>query len=178
MNDVIEQTPRIETRRLVLRAPTSNDAGRIARLANDFDVARMTARLPHPYDRHHAETFLAGAAALDPARAVAFAIELEDEGLIGIMGFHSTGGVGPEIGYWLGHSYWGRGLATEAVLGGLAWAKTAWRRRAAVAGCFIDNPASSRVLEKAGFLHTGEIRTLHCEARGEALAARMMVWLA
>ena len=188
MNDVIEKTPRIETRRLVLRAPVADDAERIALLAGDFDVARMTTSMPHPFHRHHAESFLARVQALDLAREAVFAIELETEGLIGIVGFHPTdvlgakvGGspyVGPEIGYWLGRPYWGRGLATEAAAGAIAWAKSAWRRRVVISGHFADNPASGRVLEKTGFLYTGEIQPRHCNARGQVADTRMMVWLA
>jgi len=188
MNDVIEETPRIETRRLVLRAPAASDADRIALLAGDLDVARMTTSMPHPFHRHHAESFLARVGALDPAREIVFAVELEDQGLIGVIGFHPTavlgppGGrskhVGPEIGYWLGRPFWGRGLATEAVAGALSWAKKAWRRRMVVSGHFADNPASGRVLEKAGFLYTGEVQPRYCTARGEAANTRMMVWLA
>ena len=89
MYDVIEQTPIIETRRLVLRAPRSSDAGRIALLAGDMDVARMTTAMPHPYARHHAEAFLAQVETLDPAREIVFAVELEDQGLIGVLGFHA-----------------------------------------------------------------------------------------
>jgi RimJ/RimL family protein N-acetyltransferase len=188
MSNLIDDTPRIETRRLVLRALTDGDAARMACLAGDFDVARMTTSMPHPFARHHADAFLARAQALDPAREMVFAIELEDEGLIGVLGFHPTdllgrqiGGsahVGPEIGYWLGRPYWGRGLATEAAVGALNWARTTWRRRIVVSGHFADNPASGRVLEKAGFLYTGEIQPRHCNARGQAADTRMMVWLA
>jgi RimJ/RimL family protein N-acetyltransferase len=188
MNDLIERTPRIETRRLALRALDAADADRITLLAGDFDVARMTTSMPHPFHRRHADAFLSRAQALDPAREAVFAIELEDEGLVGVVGFHPTdvlgakaGGsrhVGSEIGYWLGRPYWGRGLATEAAAGALAWARTAWRRRVVVSGHFADNPASGRVLEKAGFLYTGEIQPRHCQARGEIADTRMMVWLA
>ena len=188
MQDVIEDIPKIETRRLVLRAPVAADADRIALLAADFDVARMTTSMPHPFHRHHAESFLARVEALNPAREVVFAIDLDDQGLIGIMGFHPTpllgphAGrstlVGPEIGYWLGRPYWGRGLATEAAAGALTWARKAWRRRVVVSGHFADNPASGRVLEKAGFLYTGEIQSRHCHARGGTADTRMMVWLA
>jgi len=188
MNDVIEQTPRIETRRLVLRAPMDSDAERITRLAGDIDIARMTTSMPHPFHRQHADAFLARARALDPAREMVFAIELEDEGLIGVIGFHpadvlgpKAGGspyVGPEIGYWLGRPYWGRGLATEAAAGALSWVKQVWRRRLVVSGHFADNPASGRVLEKAGFLYTGEIQPRRCVARGQITDTRMMVWLA
>ena len=126
--------------------------------------------------------------ALDLAREIVFAIELEDQGLVGVAGFHPTpllgahvgrsGHIGPEIGYWLGRPYWGRGLATEAVAGALSWARKIWRRRVVVSGHFADNPASGRVLEKAGFLYTGEIQPRHCTARGEVADTRMMVWLA
>jgi len=188
MNDVIEEIPRIETRRLVLRAPMAADAGRIALLAGDLGVARMTTSMPHPFHRHHAESFLARIEALDPAREIVFAIDLEDQGLIGVVGFHPapvleprfgrSKHVGPEIGYWLGRAFWGRGLATEAVAAALSWAKKVWRRRMIVSGHFADNPASGRVLEKAGFLYTGEIQPRHSAARGDVADTRMMVWLA
>jgi RimJ/RimL family protein N-acetyltransferase len=56
-----------------------------------------------------------------------------------------------EVGYWLGHAHWGRGIMTQAVrafsdhlLGDRGFV----RREAPV---FEINPASARVLEKAGF---------------------------
>ena len=70
----------------------------------------------------------------------------------------------------------GRGLATEALTGALAWAARDWRRRYVVAGHFADNPASGRVLEKAGFLYTGEVRRGFSKARaGEARTRRMVI---
>jgi RimJ/RimL family protein N-acetyltransferase len=45
-------------------------------------------------------------------------------------------------------------------------------------GHFADNPASGRVLEKAGFLYTGDIERRYSRARAEAVDTRMMVWLA
>ena len=175
---VIERSPRIETRRLALRAPTVSDAGRIAALANDLGVARMTTRLPHPYLRGDADAFLSRMAALDYAREAVFAIELEQEGPIGVVGLHPSGSFAPEIGYWLGRPYWGRGFATEAAAAVLAWAKSAWRQKAVVSGHFEDNPASGRVLVKAGFLYTGVIEPRHSVARNAVARTRMMVWLA
>ena len=49
----------LETPRLRLRAPRRSDAARIAALCADFEVARTTARLPHPYALEDAEAFLA-----------------------------------------------------------------------------------------------------------------------
>ena len=84
----------------------------------------------------------------------------------------------PETGYWIGRPFWGRGFATEALEGALVWAGKRWKRRALMAGHFADNPVSGRVLEKAGFLYTGETRPRFSLSRGEAVDTRMMVWLA
>jgi RimJ/RimL family protein N-acetyltransferase len=175
---VIERTPRIETRRLSLRAPVFADAPRIAALANDPDVARMTTRIPHPYGRSDAEAFLARMGAIDYRREAVFAIEHEDEGVIGMAGMHPTGSFGPEIGYWLGRPYWGRGFATESACALLAWIKSERRARAAISGHFADNPASGRVLQKAGFLYTGVIEPRFSVAREAVVDTRMMVWIA
>lgn len=175
---VIETSPVIETRRLALRAPGAHDIPAIARLGGDPDIARMTCRMPSPFGMKDAETFVMNVAAQDPRRANTFVIEHEDHGPVGVLGlFHHTDRA-PELGYWIGKPFWGRGLATEAVEGALAWARRRWSKKALVAGHFADNPASGRVLEKAGFLYTGEIRRQFSLARAAAVDTRMMVWLA
>ncbi len=67
---------------------------------------------------------------------------------------------------------------TEAVRAVLVWAHSVWGRRYLVAGHFADNPASGRVLTKAGFLYTGDVGQRRSLARGEDVDMRMMVWLA
>jgi RimJ/RimL family protein N-acetyltransferase len=174
----VQQVPRIETERLVLRAPEARDIETITALADDIDIARMTSRLPHPYHRADAERFIARARTLDPAREAVFVIEREGDGTVGVLGLHHQGGFGPEIGYWIGRPYWGQGVASEAACAAMDWAEQDWRRRVVVAGYFADNPASGRVLERAGFLHTGEVQHRHSLARGGTTPTRMMVWLA
>jgi RimJ/RimL family protein N-acetyltransferase len=175
---VIEPSSVVETRRLALRAPGAQDVTRLTRLANDADIARMTLRMPHPFSIRDAEAFVLGVAGQDPARAATFLIEHEDQGPVGVIGLFEAGDVAPEVGYWIGRPFWGRGFATEALEGALAWASRKWRRKALVAGHFADNPASGRVLEKAGFLYTGEVRMGFSRARGSETATRRMVWLA
>lgn len=172
----IDPSTRIETQRLTLRPPRRSDASRIAALADDIDIARMTTRLPHPYSREDAETFLAH---IERSGAeTVFVIDCAPDGPVGMIGFSPVDGLGPEVGYWLGRAYWGQGLATEAARAALAWARDSWRRRVVVSGHFADNPASGRVLVKAGFLYTGQIEARHSLARGESAPTRMMVWLA
>lgn len=175
---IIETSPVIETRRLTLRAPGLNDVEPLARLADDADIARMTLRMPHPFGVGDAEDFVLQVAAQDPARAATFVIEHDDHGLVGVLGLFEDADPAPEAGYWIGRDFWGRGFATEALEAGMVWASRKWRRRALMAGHFTDNPASGRVLEKAGFLYTGEVRKGFSRARGEAVQTRRMVWLA
>ena len=69
-----------------------------------------------------------------------------------------------EVSYWLGHEYWGRGLATRALrlfLTGLA-------ERPLFARVAKDNVGSLRVLQKCGFEICGEARGF-AEARGEEI---------
>ena len=164
--------PAIGTDRLILRAPVIGDAPQLAELANDLGVAGMLATMPYPYRLADAEAFLART----PGEAPEFAVEHRQFGLIGMLGFKA--GERPEVGYWLGRPFWGRGYATEALSAALRWAKADWRRNVVWAGHFADNPASGQVLCKAGFLYTGDVELRDCLARGEKVATRMMVWLA
>ena len=170
--------PKISTPRLTLRAPAHKDAATIAALADDIDIARMTTHLPHPYSPGDAEAFIARMQLADLEREVAFVIEHGRMGAVGVLGLHPTSPFGPEIGYWIGRPFWGQGFATEAASAALVWAKKAWGRRVVTSGHFTDNPASGRVLEKAGFLYTGEVQPRRSAARDAIAPTRMMVWLA
>lgn len=174
-----QKTPVISTSRLRLRPLAPADAPRIAQYASDFDVARMTTRVPHPYALDDAQSFVERAHDPLTANDAVFGVESLEDGLIGAVGFHPGGALNaPEFGYWIGKPWWGKGYATEAARAALTWAKTGWGRKIVFAGHFADNPASGAVLIKAGFLYTGDVKPLHSAARGEAAPARMMVWLA
>lgn len=143
--------PALATERLVLRAPHHDDASALARLANDRRIAVNTARIPHPYGIDDAERFITAANGRDGGAAFVIARE---GGLIGGCGVDLRDD-GPEIGYWLGVSYWGCGYATEAVRALIDYAFDELQHEALAAGARVSNPASRRVLEKCGFQWTG-----------------------
>ncbi len=144
--------PVLETKRLALRAPRLEDAKTVAALANDRRIAENTARIPHPYKLTDAQGFIAGAnKAADEA---VFMITLRDETIIGACGVVLQDET-PELGYWLGVPYWGKGYATEALHAAIDYAFTDLEHAALQAGARVTNPASRRVLEKCGFQWTG-----------------------
>ena len=163
----------LETPRLRLRRPSAADAARLAHLINDPDVARMTTRIPHPYSLQDAHDFLS------KCPDSLFAIDHREAGVIGMVGFRDVTLLGPEIGYWIGKPYWGRGLATEAATAAVTWAWRDWGKRSVVSGHFADNPASGAVLSKTGFLYTGEVVKQRSLARGgQVVDCRRMICLA
>jgi RimJ/RimL family protein N-acetyltransferase len=71
----------------------------------------------------------------------------------------------PEVSYWIGKAYWGKGIATWALKEFLAHHNTTRPIYARVAK---DNLGSIRVLEKCGFAITGETRG-YANARGQEI---------
>ena len=65
---------------------------------------------------------------------------------------YETEGV-PEVSYWLGREFWGRGIATAALARFLAEVNP---QRPIFARVAKDNLGSRRVLEKCGFVVIGE----------------------
>ena len=164
----------IETDRLKLRRLRVADGARVSELSNDLAVACMVARIPHPHPVVAAEGFILILRAREHlGRDHVFGIELKDEGLIGVIGAHRGEGLQHEVGYWLGRAYWGRGFASEALS---AFLSEAVALGPLEAGHFVDNPASGRVLEKAGFIYAGETVSQFSMGRGASAPARKMVF--
>lgn len=148
----------MRTKRLHLRALDRRDARRIAMLAGDWDVARMTGRIPHPYSVDLALQWIDDLS--DGERVLGV---VHQNVLVGICGYMPDGAAA-EIGYWIGKPWWGRGFATEAA-GALidhCFAEVGFGRL--TCGHFADNPASARVISKLGFRYTG-VDFVWCEAR-------------
>ncbi len=86
-----------------------------------------------------------------------FCIEIEGAAVGGI-GVHPGEDVHRHtatVGYWLGEEFWGRGIMTEAVTVVTDFCFENFPLRRISAEAFANNPASARVLEKAGFIFEG-----------------------
>ena len=170
------QLPELSTTRLRLLRPEPRHAAALARLANDYDITKMTSRMPFPYEEKDARAFIDQVQLEDPRTDCTWTVEVGGEA-IGVLAFFSDGGLGPEIGYWIGRPFWGSGYASEALDAALRYADREWRKKLVVAGHFADNPASGRVLVKAGFLYTGVVEPKFSLARGADVPLRRMIRL-
>jgi RimJ/RimL family protein N-acetyltransferase len=141
-----------------IRSLRTTDADAVTKHVGAWSVARNLCAVPHPYAPSMAEEWLAREIVRTPP--MCFAIALRDE-LIGVIGLEREAGIcnhGADIGYWLGESFWGRGIISEAVAALTEWAFSARRLVRLQAGVFARNPASARVLEKAGYKLEGRLR--------------------
>lgn len=143
----------------IVRSWTPGDAPALARHANNRAIWRnLKDRFPNPYTRSDAEAFIAHCMEEKPESS--FAIAVGDEA-VGAIGFEHRGDIwrrSVELGYWLAQPYWGHGITTGAVRAMTDWAFETWEITRIWAGVFAWNPASARVLEKAGFVYEGRLR--------------------
>jgi len=146
--------PRIETERLVLRPPRESDLGDIVAAIADYDIARMTTRIPHPYVMADAIDFLESSRRSVAAGGVTNLAVVHEDRLIGICSLFAMP-YRPEIGYWFARRSWGRGFATETGRALLAYGFDALRLPIVHYRVFSDNPASARVAAKLGFRRVG-----------------------
>jgi RimJ/RimL family protein N-acetyltransferase len=173
--------PVLETKRLALRAPRLEDAKAVAALVNDRRIAENVARIPHPYKKTDAESFIAGAN--KPGGEAVFLITLHDDTIIGACGLTMTDKEPvPELGYWLGVKYWGKGYATEALHAVIDYAFTDLGYPSLTAAARVTNPLSRRVLEKCGFQWTGvglcRIRAINSSAPIDRFRLERGIWSA
>jgi RimJ/RimL family protein N-acetyltransferase len=157
-----------------LRPLKLEDAPEFERLlGNDRDAIFQTERLPFPCTAEGAREWIA--LRTEPGMHSFAILRAEDGDFAGCIGIGGPPGrIG--MGYWIGRIHWNRGYASEAVrlMIGLARQLGIPEVRAEA---FAENPASSRVLLKAGFEeHPGITRDL--PHRGGVRQVRVFSWRA
>ncbi len=155
---------RIETHRLILRKPRMADAPAIfANYTQDPEVTRYMTWHPNKdlkETRHHIEL---GLKLWEEGKAYSYAITLKDsDSAIGMIALHPDG-FKVSIGYVLARPHWNKGYVTEAARAVVSWLLEQPDIYRIYATCDVENPASARVLEKAGMTGEGILRryTMH-----------------
>jgi RimJ/RimL family protein N-acetyltransferase len=144
---------------VVVRHWQPDDLASLVEHANNRNVARqLRDRFPHPYLQEHGRGFLSWVGQQSPLSAWAIAVDGRAAGGIGLQLGDDVERVSAEIGYWLGEPYWGRGIATAALVAVTARAFAPFDLSRIFALPFATNAASIRVLDKAGYVQEGHLR--------------------
>lgn len=161
----------IESERLVLRPVRRSDAGLLEMYVSDKRVAEATSRIPHPLPPGAIEAYIARALEEDRIEDV-WVLDGTKSNYPEVMGIISLTRLDrqqSEIGYWIAPAFWNTGLASEAVEAILN--ENPQDCDTIFAQVFQDNPASARVLTKAGFEYLGD-----AESHSVARMANVATW--
>jgi RimJ/RimL family protein N-acetyltransferase len=162
----------LTTERLKLQPLRPEHARDLFPMMDDWMIVRMLAEVPWPLTLRDVESH--AAKQRDPqAESEDFAVLLGPYA-IGVCGVKRPGTglpkrTMPRLGYWIGRRYWSRGYGRESVSALVDYAFDAFPEDRVGAGCFADNLASRRLLERLGFEQT-RTYTLHCRARNAYIA--------
>jgi RimJ/RimL family protein N-acetyltransferase len=157
---------------VTLRPWHEDDAHALARRINDPAVAEFMDIIPQPYSLADAFEFLGRCAeGWRTGLSTNFAIFVEGvDGATGGLGVHwndRENGVA-EVGYWVGADVRGRGVATAATRLAARWAfEVAPDLERLQLRADVENVASNRVAEKAGFTREGVLRSSRYNRRLE-----------
>lgn len=137
------------------------DAVSLAEMLNNKKILdNLRDGLPYPYTVKDAEEFITAMLSADQEKTFAFAITLDDKviGSIGVFRCENIHFRTAEMGYYIGESYWSKGIMTSAVKQTCQYIFEHTDIIRIFAEPFSNNAASCRVLEKAGFQFEGFLR--------------------
>ena len=151
--------PILQGERCLLRRVRPSDAAALVRHADDPEVSQdLFEGFPSPYTMAAAEAWC-GHEANSGAFGYVWAIVVDDA-LIGCAGLVPHTGAGnrcnAETGYWLGKSYWRRGIASDALVQIVDWGFAALPQLTRIyAPIYSRNEGSQAVARKCGFVREG-----------------------
>lgn len=148
----MENTPTIETERLILRKFTPNDVDAFFQLMRDEEVNRFLPWFPlqtlAEADAFLAQTYLK---AYSRPSGYRYAICLREENLpIGYVAI--SDGESHDLGYALRKEFWNRGIVTEAARAVVERVKSAGYGYL-TATHDVNNPQSGKVMKKLGMIY-------------------------
>lgn len=174
----------METSRIILRPWCDSDAEALFKWASDPDVGPRAGWPPHKSMDE----------SLEIIRTLfhndtTWAIVLKESGEKSVDSDEPIGAIGygpscdcklpardgePIVGYWVAKPYWNQGICTEALRLMLEHIRNTTEIPSLISGHFVDNLASGRVMEKCGFVATGETCIDPSQYQGENRPIRVL----
>lgn len=147
-----------------LREWARADAGSLKKHADNKKIAMfLRDRFPSPYTIDDAVYWVNLVQNRQPVTNFAIVVDGAACGDISVELMDDINRMTAEIGFWLGEDYWGRGIVTHAVELVTRYVFENLPVIRIEAYVHHKNLASMRVLEKAGFLREGVLRSAICK---------------
>ena len=146
----------LKNQEIELRELRTADSDQIARLINNKNVwDNLKDYVPFPYSKEDALSFIQFCLNQKPLQHFGIYHSGKVCGVISIVPQSDVHRLSGELGYWIGESFWNKGIATQAVsmISEYAFEKLGLNR--IYAKVFDPNVASMKVLEKCGYLLEG-----------------------
>jgi ribosomal-protein-alanine N-acetyltransferase len=152
--------PVLETQRVILRPYSLSDAAKVEELASHHLIADTTLNIPHPYPKGAAEGWISRLEdqSMNNLSYTFAVIAKGNKELVGTLGIRFEKNNRGELAYWIGVPYWGKGFATDAVKCLLQYVFIEKQLNKVYAAAFTRNPASTKVMEKAGMTYEGTFK--------------------
>ncbi len=146
----------LETRRLLLRPLSDDDAHAMALALNNLNVSRNLARVKFPYMLEDAQAFISLQRSFDPCSKIcAITFRCAPDELIGMVSYeYGTNGDNANFGYWLRECCWGMRLMSEAAAALVHYAFAQGQVSTLLSAYHNDNSNSWRILRRLGFEET------------------------
>jgi ribosomal-protein-alanine N-acetyltransferase len=142
-----------------IRSYELKDKFALTKYANNKNVSQhLRDSFPFPYTEKDATKWLNLTCIQNPELNFAIATKEELIGGIGLMLQPDVYRYSAEVGYWLAEPFWGKGIATKALIAFTRYALNKFDLRRIFAGVFEGNAASIKVLENADFIFEGRLR--------------------
>ena len=144
-----------------IRAWQIEDAPSLAKVLNNKKMQdTLRDGLPFPYTVADAESYISTMLSADCNRTYAWAITADDAaiGSIGAFRKDNIHRLTAEMGYYVAETHWGKGVVTEAIKQACHYIFAYTDIVRIFAEPFLNNVASCRALEKAGFTYEGTLR--------------------
>ena len=149
----------METERILLRPWLNSDAKTLFKYASDPEVGPRAGWPPHKSVEESLEIIQT----VFNAEGMWAVILKESNEAIGCVGYLTASASNlkiaedhAEVGYWIARPYWGKGICTEALQMVIDYCFKEKEFTTLWGDYFPSNPASGRVMEKCGFVDTGE----------------------
>ncbi|KYH06236.1 GNAT family N-acetyltransferase [Chryseobacterium cucumeris] len=147
----MEKFPVLQTERLILSQLEEKDIPFIVELLQHRIFSDLTSNIPYPYVENDARSWVEmSKEAFENNTGYTFAIRNKEGQIIGAIGLHDRDDDKAELGYWIGIPYWNKGYVTEAAKAIIDFGFNELKLNKIFATHFPHNPASGRIMEKAG----------------------------